>query len=468
MPAILYISSILPARSETFVYREVFALRARGLKVHTASVNPPEQSLGEARLDDLASHAIPIYSTGFARLLLDAALESLMHPIRATRTVLRALADVLACDDVPWRRRPRLLLQAIAGLALARRGRPLGITHIHAHMAHVPTTIAMVAARQLGIPFSFTGHANDIFPNRALLRPKLRRAAFVSCISRWHQSFYHEVAGVGLERLPVIRCGVDVPGQPANGADDPPSPRSDSLPAAVATPRDTTTDPRSPGRLARSAIHIVAVGRLIQKKGFDVLLEALALLGASHPALAKRILLSIAGDGPEMNALVAHASRVAPPSNALPSAQPSSSRQAPTIQLLGALPNPAVRTLMSTADLFVLPCRIDPAGDRDGIPVVLMEAMAAGIPVISGNLPAIAELVEHDSTGLMVPPGEAQPLADTLARILTDNALRARLAAAGRQRVIDEFSESVNIERLMFALGLGPGADRASDRARSG
>lgn len=438
---LLYLSSILPARSETFVYREVFALRARGLTVHTASVNPPERKLGEPRLDDLAATVIPIYATGPVRLFLDATLEAVRHPIRAIATQFRALADILTCDDVPWPRRPRLVYQTLAALALARRIRPKHITHIHAHMAHVPTTIAMVAAHQLRIPFSFTGHANDIFPNRALLRPKLRRAAFVSCISRWHQSFYHDLAGVPLSKLPVIRCGVDIPNKEACAFG----------PCSTAQPSADSPDAQRP-------FHVVAVGRLIKKKGFDVLLDALALLRTSNPTLASRIHLSIAGDGPEMPSLAAQVSDLCP------TAQPSSDQPAPSIKLLGALPNPAVRSLMLSTDLFVLPCRIDPSGDRDGIPVVLMEAMAAAVPVISGRLPAIEELVEHESTGLMVPPGDAQALAEALARILTDDALRARLAAAGRQRVIDEFSEYVNIDRLTTALALN-GTDRASDRA---
>jgi len=438
---LLYISAILPARSETFVYREVFALRARGLPVHTASVHAPEPNLGEPRLDDLASTAIPIYASGPFRLLLDATLETLTHPLRTLSTKFRALADILTCDDVPWPRRPRLLYQALAALALARRLRgcralqPDRITHIHAHMAHVPTTIAMYTAHQLRIPFSFTGHANDLFPNRSLLRQKIRRAAFVSCISRWHQSFYHDLTATPLANLPIIRCGVDVP-QVAQV--------SDLCPAA---------QPSSEQPAAQQPIHLLAVGRLIKKKGFDVLLDSLSRLHTSHPDLAARLHLSIAGDGPELTPLTAQAAALRSKHNLSCS----------TIRLLGPLPNPAVRALMQTADLFVLPCRIDPSGDRDGIPVVLMEAMAAAVPVISGRLPAIEELVEHDHTGLMVPPGDAQALANALARVLTDNTLRARLAAAGRQRVVDEFSEPVNIDRLMSALGL-QAADRASDR----
>ncbi|MEZ6233642.1 MAG: glycosyltransferase [Phycisphaerales bacterium] len=467
--AILYISSILPARSETFVYREVFALRARGLTIHTASVNAPERDLGEPRLDQLAASAIPIYATGPAAFLLDLFLESLTHPIRTASTKLRAIADILTCDDVRWTRRPRLYVQALAALVLARRIRrtsirpaarggrafqPDRITRIHAHMAHVPATIAMYAARHLDIPFSFTGHANDIFPNRSLLRTKLRRAAFVACISEWHQRFYHDLSGVPLDRLPVIRCGVDVPDATAtearNRATDLRSPRSKSVPPTDGPP----------------PFHILAVGRLIPKKGFDILLDAVALLQTRRPDLAARLNITIVGDGPEMPNLRSKAAAIhdtrpdAGPEEALRRRSGSSNdgppiRQ-PAITLLGAQPNPRVRALMLEADLFALPCRVAPGGDRDGIPVVLMEAMAAGVPAISGRLPAIEELIEHDATGLLVEPGDATALAAALERLMDDPSLRARLAAAGRQRVIDEFSEAANIPRLMQALGLQP------------
>lgn len=425
-PTILYISSILPARSETFVYREVFALRTRGVRVITASVHTPERGLGEPRLEDLADSAIPIYGAGSLRLVIDAVAEAVAHPIRAVRTLVRALCDAIRADDVPWSRRPRLLVQTGAALALARRARPQGVTRIHAHMAHVPTTIAMYAAGQLGIPFSFTGHANDIFPNRSLLVPKLRRAAFVSCISRWHQQFYASQAGVPQDRLPVIRCGVPEIGAQSRSGD--------------------------PG--IRGPLHILAVGRLIPKKGFDLLLDAIGDLAARSPSVAGELRVSIVGDGPQAADLASRAASLADNAGV-------------PVALLGAQSNHAVRALMNSADLFVLPCRVDPGGDRDGIPVVLMEAMAAGVAVITGGLPAIKELVQDGVTGLMVEPGDAAGLAAAMERLSKDPLLRTRLGTAAQRWVAREFSEDVNIERLLRAMGLPDGSGTSAAPGRS-
>jgi len=162
-----------------------------------------------------------------------------------------------------------------------------------------------------------------------------------------------------------------------------------------------------------------------------VLLAALA-----DPKLSngKEWRLVLAGDGPEMARLQC-AWSTHPRKN--------------WIEVKGALPNHEVRREMQDADLFVLPCRVDAEGDKDGIPVVLMEAMAAGMAVISGDVPSIRELVEDGVTGSMVSPGDVGDLTDTLVQLLTDASLRNTLAEAGRNRVVDEFSLDTAIERII-------------------
>jgi len=400
---VVYLAAQFPKLSETFVYREVLGLRARGLTVPVAAVRPSEDAMGEEALEALKGETLPVYGAGAGALLKDALLELLAHPLRAAGTLARGKVDAFTAKDAGGMlNRMKIVLQAFASLALARRLRPLRPALLHAHMGHVPATFAMYTARQLGIPFSFTGHAADIFRDRALLDLKLRRAAFVHCISLWHRGFYQSLVSRPDADYPLVRCGVDL----SDFAD------------------------RTEGG---GAVRLLAVGRLVPKKGFDLLLEALAA-----PGLAERDwTLTLVGDGPERAALERQRS-----------AHPARGR----ITLAGSQPNTAVRARMSETDLFLLPCRVDAQGDRDGIPVVLMEAMAAGAAVISGDIPSIRELIESGKNGILVPPGDVAELTKALILLCTSASLRASLSAEATQTVEQEFSLQMNLDRIIMNL----------------
>jgi colanic acid/amylovoran biosynthesis glycosyltransferase len=413
VPQLLYLGAQLPVRSETFVYREVLALRRRGCRVHVASVHPPERNLGSDQLEALADEAIPIYGPGGWRLVRDAACTWWRRPVRATRVVATAVRDSLWGAGVPPARRPKLLIQCLAALALDHRTSALTFDHVHAHMAHVPASIAMYLAMIRQVPFSFTGHAADLFRDYSLLPDKIRRAAFVACISHWHRDFYRQqVPGVAAQKLPIVRCGVE----PAPAARRAPSPER--------------------------PFQILAVGRLVEKKGFEVLIRALAGLGQRGPCLCRLV-----GDGPQRAELERLVREFELEQN---------------FRFEGARSNGQVQEWLGEADLFVLPCRTARSGDRDGIPVVLMEAMAAGVPVISGDLPTIRELVQHRRTGWLVPPGDDARLREAILELMHDAPLRRQLAEAGREWVDVEFSQAINLERLARAFALeGPQGEPA-------
>ncbi len=307
------------------------------------------------------------------------------------------MRDALTADLSGGAARLKFLVQAWMGLATAWRLRGRGIRHVHAHLANVPATVGLYIARGLGSGFSFTGHAADLFVYRGALAFKLREADFVSSISHWHQGFYDGIVPAPAGDRPVIRCSVE-------------------LPAEI---RPEGTD-------------IVAVGRLVSKKGFDLLVQAFARL--DRPDLR----LTIAGGGEEEAALTALAKREG---------------VADRITFLGSTPHAECLELIRNARIFAIPCRTSPSGDRDGIPVVLMEAMAAGRPVIAGRLESIAELVEDGTSGLLVPPDDVDALAAALARLVDDADLRRRMGLAGRARVEEEFSDAINWDRLEAAIG---------------
>ncbi|MHC5211495.1 MAG: glycosyltransferase family 4 protein [Planctomycetota bacterium] len=398
---LLYLGAYLPKRSETFVFREVLGLRARGIRVTPASVHLPERDLGDAVLDELAVQAVVVYRR---RMLLDALCGALWRPAVA----LRGLLDALTAPDVRLLRRHRVLAQLMGGLGLAWRLRHEGLTHVHAHMAHVPATVAMYAAAALGIPWSFTGHAADLFRDRQMLPTKLRRAAATVCISRWHRDYYRQWADLPDERLPVVRCGVDLDGfRPGSGGGG-----------------------------------LLSVGRLTPKKGFDILIRALAVLVGTQGPEAGGPHLTLIGDGPERDRLEQLTDRLG---------------MRERVSFAGAGTEQQVREAMRLADVFTLPCRISADGDRDGIPVVLMEAMACGVPVVCGDLPTIRELIVDPACGVLVDQEDPEALARELGRLLEDPSRRAAIGKAGRARVADEFSLDETLDRLI----------RCFDRARS-
>jgi len=414
---LLYVAPRFPVPSETFVYREVCALRAAGWRVRTSGL----RATGTSTVPDLAElgrNTVQIYGAGAVRLLRDAAIELLRRPSRGLRTLGLAAIDAIAPGEpLSWSGRAKLLGQAMAGLALARRVRADGIGHVHAHFAHASASVAMYVAAQLGVPFSFTGHANDLFQRRALLKRKLERAAFVACISVWHRGFYEAIASDADGKYRVIRCAVDV---------------------AAWAPAERLLQPQVP-------FTILFVGRLVEKKGADTLIEALSLLRRTGAPVH----LIMAGDGPLRDSLEALAIRL---------------DCAPAVTFLGAVDNERVRSLMGDADAFALPCRTDAQGDRDGIPVVLMEAMACGRPVVSGDLPAIRELIVDGETGRLVPGGDVAALAHALDDLRVDPGACVRLGGAGRDRVVQEFSQEVNLRRLTLALEMANGRTISHER----
>ena len=404
MTCLLYVAAEYPKLSETFVYREVIGLRKAGLRVPVVSVRPSADDpacLPPESLED----RIELYGAGWPALGRDGLSECLRAPLSSMKTLASALRDaVFPGEPTSVPTRAKALVHGFAALALARRVRPLGADHLHAHMAHVPTSIARYTARQLGVGFSFTGHAADLFRDRALLLRKLRDASHVHCISLWHREFYCALEERPDTDYPIVRCGVN--------PDD-----------YEFQPKETLGNPPL----------ILGVGRLVRKKGFDYLIDAMAALRSGGFPMR----LSLIGDGPEAEALQQQAAALG---------------IAEHVEFGGSTDNRGVADAMGRADLFVLPCRIAADGDKDGIPVVLMEAMARGLPVISGDLPAIRELVVDGRTGLLVSPGDDGALVSAIRRVFDPEFPRASLARRAREHVAEEFFLDPNRRRILNVL----------------
>jgi glycosyltransferase involved in cell wall biosynthesis len=311
-----------------------------------------------------------------------------------------------------WRS-PRFLLRAWIvvpkAARFAREAEQEHVEHVHAHWATHPALAAYVIGHLIGIPFSFTAHAHDIFVDRTMLEEKLSAASFVAVISSFNREYLVSHYGERSRRnLVVVRCGVD-------------------------TERFT---PEIDCSTRREGFRIVCVGSLQPYKGHRVLIDALARL--RDRAVPFECVL--VGEGAERAAVEEQIRRL---------------DLADRVSLVGALRSGDVLGTVKTADVVVLSSVVVANGQMEGIPVALMEALACEVPVVASRLSGIPELVVDGETGLLVDAGDADALADAIERLSRDPALRRQLGAAGRARVLAEFSERANAERLVARFASG-------------
>jgi glycosyltransferase involved in cell wall biosynthesis len=291
--------------------------------------------------------------------------------------------------------------EADQALVIARLAAERGITHLHAHFGNVATTVARLASRRARLPYTFTAHARDIFHESvvpSVLAQKLEEARAVVTVSDFNATHLRASYRLRASHVHRIYNGLDL--------------RRFAYAPPVERPRT-----------------IVSVGRLVEKKGFRVLLEACARL--STRGVDFRCI--IAGGGPLEGALRADVARLGLDR---------------VVELAGPLPHEHVAALVQRAAVFAAPCVVGADGDRDGLPTVLLEAMALGTPCVATDVTGIPEIVRHGCTGLIVGQHDAPALADATACLLDDSALRARLASAARRLMEREFDIHANAARL--------------------
>ncbi|MCK6423493.1 MAG: glycosyltransferase [Burkholderiaceae bacterium] len=394
---VVYFVSLFPCWSETFIVREILALMRRGVEVRIVSLKPPSESLVQSDAQGLLDRVF--YPVSPARNAWRVAKACLTHPLREARSLIELLRHLggrpesLAKSLVVWWRT----------LGLVDELRDWAPQHLHAHWATYPSTSAMWMAERLGLPFSFTAHAHDIFLEDQLLGPKLARARFAVTISDFNRRFLARERGhAAALGMHVIHCGV--------------------------SPQGFAFQPE--GREPRL---VMAVGRLDEIKGFPDLIEACGLLQQRGVDFRCEII----GEGPLRGRLEAAIARLGLQDR---------------VRLLGARQQEEVRALLYRASVFVLPSVVTDSGDRDGIPVALMEAMAAGLPVVSTQVSGIPELVIDDDTGLTAPEHDPALLASRIERLLADPALGQRLARRARALVQAQFDIDLEAGKLHDAL----------------
>jgi glycosyltransferase involved in cell wall biosynthesis len=304
-------------------------------------------------------------------------------------------------------REPSVLLLMTAlfpkAVLFAREIERDAIDHVHAHFAWIEGIAAGVAKDLTGITFTIHPHAFGLFGrNQRDVRRELESASRVVTISEYNRSYIADLSPrIAPDDVEVVRCGIEP---------------------------DRIQPPERPA--GRSPLRILSVGRAVEKKGHEYLIGACHLMDAAGTDFRCDI---IAGDGQERDALQAQIDRLGIGS---------------TVRLLGAHDEDGVLERLQQADIFALACVVAASGDRDGIPVSLMEAMASELPVVSTAVAGIPELVEDGVSGLLVPERDSAALADALERLIADESLRRRLGRRGREKVLADFQVSEGAARM--------------------
>lgn len=385
---IAYLLKRYPRFSETFVVGEILAHEAAGTSVEILALRPVAEAYFQGSIGAVRSPVTYVPERPAKAAHLWGLLDDLRQNWPAAWRALEH-AEIVDPDD---------LFQA---LWVAKLVRERGITHLHAHFATVATTVARLVSMMTGVTYGFTAHAKDIYhdyPEDQQLRLKLRDASYVVTVSDYNVRHLRQSFGADAAGVTRIYNGLDLTAMPY----------------------------RSPADRAPS---ILGVGRLIEKKGFDVLIDACRKLVDDGLDFRCRII----GGGERQGDLEQQIAQLG---------------LADTVELVGPLPRDAVQRSMQEAAVLAAPCVVGADGNRDGMPTVLLEAMALGTPCVATPVTGIPELIEDGVTGLLVGERDASGLAVQLRRLLTDHHLRETLAAPARLRIEREFDIGANAARL--------------------
>ncbi|MFC1590027.1 glycosyltransferase [Candidatus Omnitrophota bacterium] len=395
---IAYIVSAFPCFSEAFILREMTELKKRGVSIEIFSLRRLREPVLQKEVMDFLpnTHYLPFCLS--LRVWRDNILWLLKRPLKYIGCLWTVIADCAL--------RPEILAKNLAifpkSVSFARSAADLGITHIQSHFASYPTTTALIIYRLAGIPFTFSAHAHDIFYSKALLRPKFYEAKRVFTVSEYNKKYIFGLfPDLDREKLEILRSPVNC-------------------------------EKFGYRERARSGpLRILSVGRLATMKGYRFLIEACSILKKEGTDFSCNII----GNGPLKKGI---------------EKQIKDSGLEDKVRVLGAITEERLLEEYESALIFALACV--PTNERDtqdGLPAVLVEAMAIGIPVIATSLSGIPELVINDQTGILVPIKDPDAIAGAVKKLYNDRDLMIRLARNARKKVEAEFDIRKNVDRLM-------------------
>lgn len=395
---VAYILHRFPVLSETFIMRELHWVRRHGIDVTIFALLPGNDKV----VHDQAQELLGL--THYSPFLSWAIVRAQAHFLR--RSPGRYMTALTGVIRQTWRE-PLVMLRGMLlfpkSVYFAQRIQALDIEHIHAHFVWVDGLAAGVAADLLHLPFSLHSHAFDLYQrNPHNVRQELLHASQVVTISEYNRRHIAQLCPeMDPGQVEVVYCGVD-----------------------------TTVFRPEPARAADGILRIISVGRLIEKKGMVYLIEACKQLVDRGLVIDCRIV----GEGPLHNSLQARIEQLGLQKH---------------VTLLGALAQDEVRRQIQASDVMVLAATVATGGDQDGIPIVLMEAMACGLPVVTTPISGIPELVVEGQTGLFAQERSPSELADAIETLAHNDELRRRLGRQARAMVVNRFDLRQNSAKLV-------------------
>jgi len=400
-PVIAYILKGYPRISETFISNEILMLEQLGFTMRLFSMRKPRENFSHASVKNIRARVDYLPTElllELPRLLLPNIFLAAKEPKRYYQALMLAGTRFKRTGKIAT---VKHLLQAgyMTNNFLLHEPE---IRHLHGHFAHSPTSVTMFGSILSGLPFSFTAHAKDIYTsNPEQLREKMDEARFVVTCTRHNAEYLHAIAPDSTTPIHCIYHGIDL---------------------QLFNHQEQKAAPREPYRL-------FTVARLTEKKGLPTIYQALALLKERGLSF-QHVLIGDGDDREKILGLI------------------NSLGLADHCHWLGTKTHDEVLARFKESDLFVLGCEIAENGDRDGIPNVLVESLAMGVPAISTTVSAIPEILKNLETGLTVPPSDPKTMATAITTLLEDHQLRERIISNGRTWVAEQFDNRLWIQRL--------------------
>lgn len=395
---VCYILKRFPRLSETFILNEIRALERLGLELLIVSLLPREEGLQHSAVSEV--RATVYYLPAEWLEMIPRALKPHVAVVAVSPARYLKAAGKALWLGVRYAHPVTTLKSFMRAVFVAAKCRQDNIRHLHAHFANTPTRVAYFVSILCDIPFSFTTHAKDLYlSSEDAIRDRVTAAKFVLTCTKYNLDYVKGlVPAEHWHKVHLVYHGADLTAFSAYLRGDDPA-------------RQVSAD---------AAPVILSVGRLVPKKGMRCLISACALLrDRGIPFRCK-----IVGTGPLRNDL---------------QQQIHDLGLADRVALLGAMTHDDLVDVYGQATAFALVPQITENGDRDGIPNVLVEAMAAGLPVVSTSVSGIPELIEHGHTGLLVPPNDPQAAASSLELLLKDSDTRRHVSAAAQRQLQERF-----------------------------